>query len=52
VTTEKSVLVVAVDAAADDRIRFGSMMTELLTLLMTLRAWARSRAALQLEVLA
>jgi hypothetical protein len=51
VPTEKSVLVVAVDVAADDWIRFGSMMPVLLTLLLTLRTWTRSRAALQLEAL-
>jgi hypothetical protein len=33
-------------------IRFGSMMSVLLPLLRTLQSWARSRAALQLEVLA
>jgi putative transposase len=51
VVTEKSVLVATVDVAAGDGYAF-AMMSVLVALLLTLRTWARSRAALQLEVLA
>ena len=49
--TEKSVLVATVDVAAGDGYAF-AMMSVLVALLLTLRTWARSRAALQLEILA
>ena len=48
VPAEKSVRVATVDVAVDDRIRF--CMPVLLSLLF--RTWARTRAALQLEILA
>jgi hypothetical protein len=51
VLTKKSVPVVAVDVTGDDGY-FWAMMSVLLSLLLTLRTWARSRVALQLEVLA
>src|ERR1700674_1538881 len=50
--TEKSVLMAAVDVAAGRWIGFWAIMSVLVSLLLTLRTWARSRAALQLEVLA
>jgi putative transposase len=51
VLTEKSVLVATVDVAAGDGYAL-AMMSVLGALLLTLHTWARSRAALQLEVLA
>jgi hypothetical protein len=51
VLTEKSVLVAPFDVAAGDGYAL-AMMSVLVALLQTLRTWARSRAALQLEVLA
>jgi hypothetical protein len=52
VPSEKSVPVAIVDVVVHDRIRFGTTMSVLLSFIMTLRTWARTRAALQLEVLA
>src|ERR1700682_4255406 len=51
VLTEKSVLVAAVDVAAGDGYAL-AMMSVLVSLLLTLRSWAHSRASLQLELLA
>jgi hypothetical protein len=52
VPTEKSVVVAVVDVAADDGYAFGAMMSVLLSLVRTLGTLARSRSALQLEILA
>jgi hypothetical protein len=52
VPAEKSVLVAAIDVRAWRWIRFEAIMSVLLSFLLTLRTSARSRAALQLEVLA
>jgi putative transposase len=52
VPAEKSVLVAAIDVAPAEWIRFQAIMAVLLSFLLTLRTSARSRAALQLEVLA
>jgi putative transposase len=51
VPTEKAVLVAVVDVAAGDGYAL-AMISVLVALLLTLRTWARSRAALQLEILA
>jgi hypothetical protein len=51
VPTEKSVLVDTVDLAGDHRVRFPVIMPVFLSLLLTLRSCARSRAVLQLEML-
>jgi hypothetical protein len=51
-STEKAVLVAIVDVAVHDRIPFCTTMTVFLSFLLTLRTWTRTRAALQLEVLA
>ena len=48
---KKAVLVAAVDVAADDGYA-AAMMSVVLSVLLTLRAWAYSRTALQLEILA
>ena len=52
VPAEKSVLVGAVEVAGNDGIRFSTIMSVFLSLLLTLRSCGRSRFALQLEVLA
>jgi putative transposase len=52
VPAEKSVLVADVDVEAVRRIRFSAMMSVLVSLVLTLSGWARSHAALNLEVLA
>src|SRR4029453_2859178 len=49
---KKSVLVAAINVCSRRWIRFWFMMLVLLPLFLPLRTWARSRAALQLEVLA
>ena len=50
VPTEKRILVAAIDVAPTDR--YAASMSLLLSLLLALRTSARSRAALQLEILA
>jgi hypothetical protein len=52
VPTEKSVPVDTVDLAGDHGIRFSGIMSVFVSFLLTLRSCARSRAVLQLEVLA
>ena len=52
VPAEKAVLVVAVDVVAAYGYASCEMISVLLSLLLTLRTWVRSRAALQIEVLA
>jgi hypothetical protein len=52
VPAEKSVLVANVDVEGVRRIRFSAIMSVLVSLFLTLPGWARSQAALQLEVLA
>ena len=52
VPTENPVLVANVDAPALPWIRFSTMMSVLVSLLMAIRSCLRSRVALQLEVLA
>jgi hypothetical protein len=52
VLTEKAVLIDTVDLAGDHRIRFSAIMSVFLSLLLTLRNCARSRAVPQLEMLA
>jgi hypothetical protein len=52
VSTEESVLVAAVDVLADDGYALSDGVGAPVAFLLTLRTWARSRAALQLEVLA
>jgi putative transposase len=52
VPVEKSVPVDTIDLAGDRDIRFPTIMSVVLALLLSLRSCARSRAVLQLEVLA
>jgi transposase InsO family protein len=52
VPTKKSILVDSVDRAGDHGIRSRHIMSVLLAVLLTLRSCARSRAVLQLELLA
>ena len=49
---EKAVPIDTVDLAGDQGIRFSAIMSVFLALLVTLRSCARSRAVLQLKVLA